>query len=214
MKNLLGLIAISIAVHCSAQSPETAAPEKTGKPAGVIFFDDFDNNKNKWTIGSNGGATGRIDSGFYYLTSSGSAYGEAQEIRINTRKDFQIEARIRIVSGNPLHKHYYSMLFWGREAMDGYNFTFAGDGFASVETCHAKRQASCTVSEGSFQKTALDPAGFNVYKIRKVGDLYTFYINDTEFYKTPFAPFFGNLVGFGAGRKVSLAIDYLKVSYL
>jgi hypothetical protein len=30
----------------------------------------------------------------------------------------------------------------------------------------------------------------------------------------PFAPFFGNLVGVGAGRNVTLAIDYLKVSYL
>jgi hypothetical protein len=98
--------------------------------------------------------------------------------------------------------------------MVGYCFTFAKDGFASVEVCKSKNQSSCTVKTGSFQKTVLDPAGFNVYMIKKVGDTYTFYINGTEYYTMPFTPFFGNLIGFGAGRKVSLAIDYLKVSYL
>ena len=32
--------------------------------------------------------------------------------------------------------------------------------------------------------------------------------------KMPFTPFFGNLIGFGAGRKSTLVIDYLKVVYL
>jgi hypothetical protein len=50
--------------------------------------------------------------------------------------------------------------------------------------------------------------------VRKTGNTYSFFINGTQFYKMPFAPFYGNLIGFGAGRKVSLAIDYLKVSYL
>jgi hypothetical protein len=35
-----------------------------------------------------------------------------------------------------------------------------------------------------------------------------------SFYEMPFTPFFGNLMGFGAGRNVTLAIDYLKVVYL
>jgi hypothetical protein len=39
-------------------------------------------------------------------------------------------------------------------------------------------------------------------------------VNGTQFYEMPFAPFFGNLIGFGAGRKISLVIDYLKVVYL
>ena len=152
--------------------------------------------------------------GFYYLKSLGHAYGEAHEVKIDTRKDFQIETRIRILSGKPEHKNYYSMLFWGREAMIGYYFTFAKDGFASVEICDGKNQSSCTVKAGSFQKTSLDPGGFNVYRIKKAGNTYTFYINGIEYYTMPFTPFFGNLIGFGAGRNVSLAVDYLKVSYL
>jgi hypothetical protein len=50
--------------------------------------------------------------------------------------------------------------------------------------------------------------------IRKTGNKYLFFVNGTQFYEMPFAPFFGNLIGFGAGRKVSLVIDYLKVVYL
>ena len=68
--------------------------------------------------------------------------------------------------------------------------------------------------DGSLQKTMLKPDDFNVYMIRKKGDTYSFFINDTQFYQMPFAPFFGNLIGFGAGRKVSLIIDYLKITYL
>ena len=106
------------------------------------------------------------------------------------------------------------MLFWGREAMRSYYLTFAKDGFASVEVCSNKNQSSCSVMNGSFQQTALHPDDYNVYTVRKSGNNYTFLINQTAFYTMPFKPFFGNLVGFGAGRKVSLAIDYLKVSYL
>lgn len=38
--------------------------------------------------------------------------------------------------------------------------------------------------------------------------------NNCLFYQMPFTPFFGNLIGFGAGRNVTLAVDYLKVIYL
>jgi hypothetical protein len=214
MRKLFGLIATISAVHCFGQSVEPAQPAKAYKTTDVIFYDDFDDNKNNWTVGKSKRATTGIDSGFYYLTSLGHAYGEEREVKIDTRKNFQIETRIKILSGNSEHKHYYSMLFWGREAMVGYYFTFAKDGFASIEVCDGKNQSSCRVKTGSFQKTVLDPAGFNVYMIKKVGNTYTFYINGTEYYTMPFTPFFGNLIGFGAGRKVSLAIDYLKVSYL
>lgn len=180
----------------------------------VIFFEDFNDNKNNWSIGSTKQVSTRMDGGFYYLTAAGHAYGEAHELTIDTRKDFEIETRIKIVSGNSEHKNYYSMLFWGREANNGYYFTFAKDGFASVQHCDGLKLKDCITEKGSLKKTALKPDDFNVYRIRKTGSTYTFSINDTQFYTMPFAPFFGNLIGFGAGKKASLAIDYLKVSYL
>ena len=180
----------------------------------ILLFDDFDDNRNNWTIADNKNVKARMDSGFYYLAATGHAYGEAQQVKINTRKDFEIETRIRILSGNPEHKHHYSMIFWGRESMNSYYFTFSGDGFASVELCDGRNQVDCKAEKGSFQRTKLIPDAFNVYKIRKTGNTYTFLINEEQFYSMPFQPFFGNLVGFGAGRKVSLVIDYFKISYL
>ncbi|HSV10990.1 MAG TPA: hypothetical protein VLI68_09490 [Hanamia sp.] len=180
----------------------------------IIFFDDFNNNQNNWAITGNKHANAKIDSGFYYLTAEGHAYGAAQEIKIDSHKDFEIEARIKISHGNAEHKNYYSMLFWGREGMDGYYFTFSKDGFASVETCDGKKQSDCITKSGSLQKNLLSPDSFNIYTIRKAGHSYIFLINGTPFYEMPFVPFFGNLTGFGAGRNVSLVIDYLKVSYL
>ena len=110
----------------------------------IIFFDDFNNNKNNWTIADNKHENSKIDSGVYYLTAEGHAYGETQEIKIDTRKDFEIETRIKISRGNADHKNYYSMLFWGRDGMDGYYFTFARDGFASVQVCDGKNPVSYT----------------------------------------------------------------------
>lgn len=218
MKITIGLITILAIANFSGQRLPlnqwlTATQTDTSSPA-VVFFEDFNNNKNNWTIADNKNARSGIDSGFYYLTAKGHAYGEAQEVKIDTRKDFEIEARIKIVSGNSEHKHYYSMLFWGRDAMNSYYFTFAKDGFASVEICDGKNQSDCLTKNGSLRKTSLDPDGFNIYTIRKTNRTYSFFVNGTKFYEMPFAPFFGNLIGFGAGRKVSLAIDYLKVTYL
>lgn len=192
----------------------TTSLGQTDSAASVIFFDNFDNNTNNWTVADNKNLRSKMESGIYYLTATGHAYGEAQEIKIDTRRNFEIECRIKIVSGNAEHKNYYSMLFWGREAMNSYYFTFAKDGFASVQFCTGKNLNSCTVKKGSLQKTMLHPDDFNVYRIKKTGNTYTFFINDDEIYSMPFTPFPGNLIGFGAGRKVTLAIDYLKVSYL
>lgn len=217
MKITSALIALFTISHCFAQTTSlnaTGLVKKDTTAPNVIFFEDFNNNKRNWTIGDNKNESARIDSGFYYMTAVGHAYGEAQEVKINTRKDFEIETRIKILDGKPDHKNYYSMLFWGRDGMTGNYFTFAKDGFASVEQCDGKNQNDCITSSKSLQKTTLHPDDFNVYKIRKTGSTYTFFINGTQFYQMPFAPFFGNLIGFGAGRKVSLAIDYLKVSYL
>ena len=180
----------------------------------IIFFDDFNDNTNNWTVTYNKHASARIDSGFYYLTATGRAYGVTQEIKINPQKDFEIETRIKILKGQANHKNYYSMIFWGREAMNSLYFTFAKDGFASVEMCDGKHQSDCKTKSGSLQKVIPNPDDFNIYTIRKRGDMYSFIINGTQFYQMPFTPFFGNLIGIGAGRKVTLVIDYLKVSYL
>ncbi len=201
------LILLTLACSMAKAQTDTSA-------SGVVFFDDFNNNKNNWTVADTKHERSRIDSGFYYLTANGHAYGEAQEIKIDSRKDFEIETRIKILSGDADHKNYYNMLFWGREAMNGSYFTFAKDGFVSVEICDGKNQSDCITKNGSLQKALLNPNDFNVYSIRKTGKTYSFFINGKQFYEMPFTPFFGNLVGFGAGRNVTLVIDYLKVIYL
>lgn len=214
MKKLFALIIVPVTINSYVPSSSNTPNAPKRGTEEIIFFDDFDDNKNNWTVGSNKNASTSMSGGFYYLKSSGHAYGEAQDIKMDTRKNFQIETRIKILSGNSEHKYYYNMLFWGREANNGYYFTFAKDGYISVEVCSGKTQQSCTVKNGSFQKTALDPTDFNVYKIQKKGKSYTFYVNDTACYTMPFTPFFGNLTGFGAGRNVGLVVDYLKVSYI
>ena len=195
-------------------SGQIAKAQTNKSDSNIIFSDNFNDNKNNWSIADNKHASARMDSGFYYLTAKGSAYGVTQEIKINPEKDFEIETRIKILRGKADHKNYYSMIFWGREAMNSLYFTFAKDGFASVEMCDGKHQGDCKTKSGSLQKAISNPDEFNIYTIRKKGNMYSFFINGIEFYQMPFTPFFCNLIGIGAGRKVTLVIDYLKVFYL
>lgn len=213
MKRILGLLALFFIINNSLGQAELSEQMDTSI-GNAIFFDDFNDNKNNWTIGDNKRASTSIENGFYYLRSLGHAYGEAARVKIDSRKDFEIQTRVKILSGNADHRGYYSMLFWGREAMDGYYFTFSKDGFVSVQICSGKNQRDCLVKSGSLQKTALNPDDFNIYTIRKTGKTYSFFVNGSQFYTMPFSPFFGDLIGVGAGRKISLAIDYLKVTYL
>lgn len=212
MKIIPGLLILFIVITSHSQIAQSAQSDTSASH--IIFSDDFNDNKNNWTIGDNKYASTSMSKGIYYLRSLGHATGEATEVSIDSRKDFEIQASIKIVSGNADHRGYYSMLFWGREAMDGYYFTFSKDGFVSVQICNGKNQRDCIVEKGSLQKTALNPDGFNTYTIRKTGRTYSFFVNGSQFYTMPFNPFFGNLIGVGAGRKVGLAIDYLKVIYL
>ena len=218
MKMLVALITLVSIIDCQGQVVKQghflADLKKDSSLPKMIFVENFDNNVNNWTVGDHKQISARIDSGFYYLTSLGHAYGEGQELKIDTRKDFQVESRIKILKSNSEHKNYYSMLFWGRTVTHGYFFTFAKDGFSSVEVCDGKKQSDCDIKPGSFQKTKLEPEDFNVYIIKKIKNRYYFYINGEEVYTMPFAPFFGNFVGFGAGRKATLMVDYLKILYL
>ena len=180
----------------------------------IIFYDDFDDNKNDWNVAETKQEIGKIDGGYYYITAKGHAYGETKIIIIDTKKDFEIEASIKLLSGGTDYKNYNSMIFWGRDSLNANYFTFAKDGFAAVSSCTGMQASSCTVYDGSLQKTNLNPDSFNKFTIRKIKRTYYFFINDVLFYKMPFTRFFGNNIGIGAGRKSSLAVDYLRVAYL
>ena len=65
--------------------------------------------------------------------------------------------------------------------MNSYYFTFAKDGFVSVEMCDGKKQSDCITKSGSLQKSNLSPDDFNVYVIRKTNQTYSFSINDAQF---------------------------------
>jgi len=204
MRLLSVLIAIFASTICLGQTDS----------AHIIIVEEFNDNNTGWTISDDKNIRSSMEGGVYYMTAVRHAFGESKELNIDTQKDFEIASRIKIVKGNPAHKNYYSMIFWGREGMDSYYFTFSKDEFVSVELCDGKNQHNCRIMKGSLQKTSLLPDDFNVFTIRKIGSTYSFLVNGIKFYEMPFTPFFGKSIGFGAGRNVTLAIDYLKVNYL
>jgi hypothetical protein len=80
MRIFVGLFALFTVTNCLAQTGAAKGSDTVAltdsSSSRVIFFEDFNNNKNNWTIGENKNMRSRIDSGFYYLTATGHAYGE------------------------------------------------------------------------------------------------------------------------------------------
>ena len=67
MKLIIGLIALITVTHCLGQ-PVTSnqsmlAKEMDTSSSGIIFFEDFNNNKNNWTVADNKKESARIDAG-------------------------------------------------------------------------------------------------------------------------------------------------------
>jgi hypothetical protein len=112
MKFIFGIIAAFHIISGFSQ-PVTSSPpaipvKSDPSTAKAIFFEDFTNNKNNWPVVNNKYEISLMDAGVYYLTAVGHAYGEGQEVKIDSRKDFEIETRIKILAGHSDHKNYYN----------------------------------------------------------------------------------------------------------
>lgn len=146
------LIKTSIIILSMLLTGSSLFAQKDAAGKHIIFQEEFNDNHNNWDLISNKNEDCHIESGQYFVSAKGHAYGVGISIAIDTKKDFEIETSIRIVEGAEKYRDYYSMFFWGRENMDSYYFSFAKDQFAAVEVCSGKNQRSCTPMPGSYKK--------------------------------------------------------------
>lgn len=176
-----------------------------------IFFDSFSSNAKGWTTGSNDSRIGRIQSGYYYwasIASSGTATTK-KEVYIDTSKDFEIEAKIKRVSG--AKTTLLQSLLWGCGYTKKNYFGFTGDGSYRISWYDGENYKAYKDWTNSSSIKKYD---YNKMTIRKVKSTMYFFINGTKVHSMPFKSFFGNKVGFQAASGTTLNIDYLRVSYL
>lgn len=184
---------------------------KGHKEAGVIFYDDFEDNENQWSLKPGDNYTKSIEKGnliFTYDEEKGTRSLWNNKIEIDQFREFEIETSVKIVGRD---KGEFG-IFWDRK-----------DDIARYHGFYIRPQGDYGVWEYSgfwighlkYVKSPIMKVGeYNKMLVRKSQDTYSFFINDSLVYQMPFEGFHGTKVGFSYPADVTTQIDYLKISYL
>ena len=185
----------------------------------VLFSESFENNVNDWYEGSSDSRYFKIENGYYVIQSfksgtyAASKFNTKGKFTIDQSRDFQIEARMKFVSGEDNNSN---SLNWGQEA-DGWSnfrFGFSGDGSYKIFSYNKSATNQWTNYQPWTNSIALNRSDYNKLTIRKVSDRYYFFINEQLVTSTPFLPFFGQVLSVQSNQNTTIRVDDISVSYL
>lgn len=176
------------------------------------FHDAFNSNVNDWSTGSSGNSSGSISNGAYTWKSYAekSAWTTHKKISIDETRDFEIEAKIKYVTGSTTSG---IMLEWGKSNSnsDNFNFEFNANGKFWIGRYYDKDYVA---SKSWTYSSHINKYDYNTMTIRKLGANYYFFINEQHVHTMPFQAFYGDKIGFTAPAKTTIKIDDLRISYL
>lgn len=177
------------------------------------FNEQFSSNTNYWPTGSNTDVNTYLQAGNYYFDQFKQSSGVYRFINapIDSYKDFEIETELTRVSGE--NNSGYGLIFGRNDANNQYLFNISGTGFYRI----SKYENGVYTNIIDWKTTDAINKNIGVankLKIKKEQSKYTFYINDTYINEIPYAPFFGNNIGFVAFTKQKFAVNYLTIQYL
>ena len=174
----------------------------------TIFLDKFEDNRNKWQINKKRkGLIKKITNGHLHLeATSNDSRLLTNSIPFNTKKDFEIEATIKFVSGR---KTLSNDLCWGSSNYTGHRFHFGFSANGHYSASVKKKRYHDFIP---WTPTSVHQNGYNKVTIRKIKNTYQFYFNNKLVHEMPFKAFFGSEIGFMVAGKSTIYIDYLKIS--
>ena len=173
-----------------------------------IFFDEFKDNANDWKfLTDNATWAGRIENGcLYWESKENSAYFAQREIAINQNGNFEIEAKIKYVKGgNPATGFG---LVWGKAGGRYFIFQINSNGSFSID----KYENQWQPIKDWTRSSALNTNEFNKLTLRKVGGVFTFFLNEELVWRAPFVPFFGPVTGVLTSPYATILVDEFRVS--
>lgn len=204
----------------SAASPETKNSKRIAKESKgmeVIYEDYFEeDNKNDWPLGERKTDDGNvfgiytIRSGRYLIErtiNSGNLYIKQDDIKIDTRKDFEIEAKFAFLSGS---KEASFGIEWGR-SNSGSSFWFVIDDNGLFVISHDFEDRRFKIKAWTESDHLNKGINSNVLRIQKRDANYVFFINGELVHTCPFHNFYGSGVGFKLFSKVKVAVEYFRI---
>lgn len=182
-----------------------------GLKAQFIFQDDFSKFSNYWLLGIEENSwSENIEGGHLVFQSlTNKPKEDLLPVIIDQKRSFEIETSIRFVEGK-MDKGYG--LQWGKaiNPMKQFDFLLTGAGHYTIDkyTGEFKDYVPFTISD------KVNRYAFNKLTIRKVADMYYFFLNEKLVYSMPFEPFFGNMIGFQVAENSTIRVDNIDIAYL
>lgn len=195
-----------------------------------VLMEHFVDNRNEWYLYKGEEKEYRIANDFYYLSYYDTSAYRAKSISIpidmDLSRDYEIETSIRInknrgsrmnslqfekkkqieeISINPFTEETKR-----RKFHHVYQFGFNNTKKFAVEKWIEEYN---TIIPPTYSKW-INFNGFNKLTVRRITDIYYFFINEKLVSIHQMKPIFGNQFGFLLNNGSSIVIDYLRVSYI
>jgi hypothetical protein len=182
-----------------------------GLKSQVVLNDDFSKFSNYWLLGieENSWSESIEDGHLVFQSLTDKAKEDLLPVILDQKRNFEIETSIRFVEGK-MDKGYG--LQWGKaiNPLKQFDFLLTGSGHYTIDkyTGDFKDYVPFTLSEN------VNRYAFNKLTVRKVADMYYFFLNEKLVYSMPFEPFFGNLLGFQVAENSTIRVDNIEIAYL
>ena len=182
-----------------------------GLKAQFVLQDDFSKFNNYWLLGveENSWSESIEDGRLVFQSLTDKAKEDLLPVIIDQKRNFEIETSIRFVEGK-MDKGYG--LQWGKaiNPLKQFDFLLTGSGHFTIDKYTGEFQdyIPFTISD------KVNRYAFNKLTVRKVADMYYFFLNEKLVHSMPFEPFFGNLLGFQVAENSTIMIDNIDIAYL
>ena len=188
----------------------------TGQTRFTIFEDNFDDNRNAWSVGDRPKTLAKIDSGVFYLESKRPRAGYGRRVTqgfFYPGQDFEISVRLEKVKGDSLRGYG---LKWGGDPLKNlfHEVWLRDDQKVGVSTYGPGQPHLSRDHLPYTHAPSVKPTGFNEITVRKEEDQLTIYVNNIEVYQMPYPGIFGPEVGFIGPAGGAIRVDYLRLSIL
>ncbi|QOD62111.1 hypothetical protein H9I45_06625 [Polaribacter haliotis] len=203
MKNYLLILFLILAPFINAQVPIE-----------YILEENFENNKNGWTLTNEKNFVSEIKDNNLYLKNETKYFKKASiKTDLNLKKDFKIETSIKLLSGT--NNNLLSLKF-NKDAKTKNYETHEEFGFTDNGYWKYLKKISFKYIEntGWLQTTNIKPKEFNKLTILKINEKVFFLINDKPVLVKSNAEFYEQEMALEIPNNAKVVFDYLKLGYL
>ena len=177
----------------------------------VIFSDDFRTFSNYWLLGIEEKSwIETIENGnLYFQSLTDKPKEDLLPVIIDQNRDFEIETSVQFVEGE-MDKGYG--LQWGKsiKSVKQFDFLLTGAGHFTIDRFDGDFTDFIPFTLSGY----VNRYAPNKLTIRKVSNIYYFFLNENLVHTMPFIPFYGNMIGFQVAENSTILVDYIYVKYL